>query len=205
MAGARTQPSLLLRLRDTEDHAAWSQFVSIYTPLIFAFCRGRGLSEADAADVAQDVLKAVARAIPRFNYDPSRSSFRNWLFTVVRSKLNNFFATRARQPRRAGDTTIQRFIEGEPDCASEETWHREYQANLVLWATEQIRSEFKDTTWNAFWRTAILAEAIEQVAVDLGLSVNALYVARSRVTTRLKQVIQSVECDPGAVESVSHG
>ena len=205
MAGARTQPSLLLRLRDTEDYAAWSQFVSIYTPLIFAFCRGRGLSEAEAADVTQDVLKAVAGAIPRFNYDPSRSSFRNWLFTVVRSKLNSFFATRVRQPRRAGDTTLQRFIEDEPDCGSEETWHREYQANLVLWAAEQIRSEFKDATWNAFWRTAILAEAIEQVAADLGLSVNAMYVARSRVTTRLKQVIQSVECDPGAVESVSHG
>ena len=190
-ANQETQPSLLLRLRDPGDDAAWSRFVSIYTPLIVAFCRGRGLSETDAADVAQDVLKSVAGAIPRFTYDPERSSFRNWLFTVVRSKLSNFFAAQARQPRRAGETTVQHYAENEP--ALEETWHREYQANLVRWAAEQIRVEFKDATWNAFWRTAILGEAPEQVATEVGLSVNALYIARSRVTTRLRQVIETVE------------
>lgn len=188
-----TQPSLLLRLRDANDDAAWSQFVAIYTPLIFAFCRGRGLGVTDAADVAQEVLKAVAGAIPRFNYDPQRSSFRNWLFTVVRSKLNNFFAAQARQPRPAGDTTVQQFAETEPDRAIEDTWRREYQANLVRWAAGEIRDEFKLGTWDAFWRTAILGEAAEEVAAQLGLSVNALYIARSRVTTRLRQVIQSIE------------
>ena len=190
-ANQETQPSLLLRLRDHGDDAAWSRFASIYTPLILAFCRGRGLSETDAADVAQDVLKSVAGAIPRFSYDPERSSFRNWLFTVVRSKLNNFFATQARQPRRAGDTTVQRFMENEPTL--EETWHREYRANLVRWGAEQIRPEFKPATWDAFWRTAILGEAPERVATDLSLSVNALYIARSRVTNRLRQVIATVE------------
>jgi RNA polymerase sigma-70 factor (ECF subfamily) len=190
-ANQETQPSLLLRLRDPGDDAAWSRFVSIYTPLIAAFCRGRGLSETDAADVAQDVLKSVAGAIPRFTYDPQRSSFRNWLFTVVRSKLNNFFVAQARQPRQAGETTVQHFTDNEP--ALEETWHREYQANLVRWAADQIRPEFKEATWNAFWRTAILGQAAEQVAIEVGLSVNALYIARSRVTTRLRQVIQTVE------------
>src|SRR5262245_45242449 len=110
-----TRPSLLLRLRNAGDDEAWSQFVTVYTPLIFGFCRGRGLSEADAGDVTQDVLKAVASAIPRFEYDPERSSFRNWLFTVVRSKLNNFFALQARQPRPAGETTLAQFTESEPD------------------------------------------------------------------------------------------
>ena len=191
VANLETQPSLLLRLRDPSDDAAWSRFASLYTPLIFAFCRGRGLSEADAADVAQDVLKAIAGAIPRFSYDRSRSSFRNWLFTVVRSKLNNFFAAQARQPRPAGETTVQHFADHEP--ALEETWQREYQANLLRWAAEQVRAEFKDATWNAFWRTAILEEPAEQVAADLRLTVNALYIARSRVTTRLRQVIRMVE------------
>jgi RNA polymerase sigma-70 factor (ECF subfamily) len=141
--------------------------------------------------VTQDVLKSIVGAIPRFTYDPERSSFRNWLFTVVRSKLNNFFAAQARQPRHAGETTVQRFTDNEP--ALEETWQREYQANLVRWAAEQIRPEFKDATWTAFWRTAILGEAAERVASELSLTINALYIARSRVTTRLRQIIQTVE------------
>src|SRR5262245_42123731 len=109
-ADVPTRPSLVLRLRDASDAAAWAQFVEIYTPLIFAFCRGRGLSEPDAADVSQEVLKAVAGAIPRFQYDPDRSTFRNWLFTVVRSKLNNFLSAQARRPRLAGETTINQFV-----------------------------------------------------------------------------------------------
>ena len=142
-ADLQTRPSLLLRLRDAGDEAAWSQFVTVYTPLIFAFCRGRGRSETDAGDVSQNVLKAVAGAIPRFDYNPERSSFRNWLFTVVRSKLNNFIVAQARQPRLAGETTIQQFVDGEPDRALEESWQREYQANLVLWAAGQIQGECK--------------------------------------------------------------
>lgn len=192
-AGQETRPSLLLRLRDAGDEAAWSQFVAIYTPLIFGFCRGRGLSDTDAADVTQDVLKSLTLAIPRFDYDPQRSSFRNWLFTVVRSKLNSFFTAQARQPRPAGETTLRQFVEGEPDRATEETWAREYQANLVRWAAGQIQSEFKAQTWDAFWRTAIQGEAAETVAGELGLTLNALYIARSRVTSRLKQAIQTVE------------
>ena len=201
----QTRPSLLLRLRDAGDEAAWAQFVSLYTPLIFAFCRGRGLSEADAGDVSQEVLKAVTVAIPRFQYDPERSSFRNWLFTVVRSKLNNFLAAQVRQPRLAGETTIQRFVDGEPDPALEEGWRREYQANLVRWAAGQIQGEFKRQSWDAFWRTAIQGEPAEAVARELGLTLNALYIARSRVTSRLKQAIQDVEASSTSIEGLVHG
>lgn len=204
-ADLQTRPSLLLRLRDAGDEAAWSQFVAIYTPLIFAFCRGRGLSESDAGDVSQDVLRAVAGAIPRFDYNPERSSFRNWLFTVVRSKLNNFIAAQARQPRLAGETTLQQFVEGEPDQSLEENWQRDYQANLVRWAAGQIQGEFKAQTWDAFWRTAVLGESAETVAGELGLTLNALYIARSRVTSRLKQMIQGVEEGATFIEGLAHG
>jgi RNA polymerase sigma-70 factor (ECF subfamily) len=200
-----TRPSLLLRLRDAGDEAAWSQFVAIYTPLIFAFCRGRGLSESDAGDVSQDVLRAVVGAIPRFDYNPERSSFRNWLFTVVRSKLNNFITAQARQPRLAGETTIQQFTEGKPDQALEESWQHEYQANLVRWAAGQIQGEFNAQTWDAFWRTAIQGESAEAVAGELGLTLNALYIARSRVTSRLKQMIQGIEDGATFIEGLAHG
>jgi len=200
-----TRPSLLLRLRDAEDHAAWSQFVTVYSPLIFAFCRGRGLTEIDSGDVTQDVLRAVAGAIPRFQYDPQRSTFRNWLFTVVRSKLNNFLAGLARRPRLAGDTTIEHYVATEPDAAWEETWQREYRANLVRWAAERIRAEFKSETWNAFWQTAMEGRPGDVVAAELGISLNALYIARSRVTARLKQTVDELEEDASLLEGLAHG
>ena len=199
-----TRPSLLLRVRNANDEAAWAQFAAIYTPLIFAFCRRRGLPEADASDVTQDVLKAVALALPRFEYHPEQSSFRNWLFTVARSKLNNFVATQARCPQPASETTIQHFTELTPDSSAEETWRREYQSHLVRWAAEQIRTEFKGATWEAFWRTAILGEEAGKVAEELGLTINALYIARSRVTGRLKTVIEELGDPLDAAEGLAH-
>ena len=200
-----TRPSLLVRLRDANDHAAWSQFVTVYTPLIFGFCCKRGLNETAAGDVCQDVLQAVAKAIPKYQYDPERSTFRNWLFTVVRSKFNNHLTAQSRQPRLAGDTTILQFAENEADAALEESWRREYQANLVRWASEQIQKEFKTQTWDAFRRTALQGEAPEVVAGELGLSLNALYVARSRVTRRLKEAIESIEKGAASIEGLAHG
>ena len=204
-ADLQTRPSLLRRLQHAGDEAAWSQFVAIYTPLIFAFCRSRGLSETDARDVSQEVLKSVVGAVPRFEYDPQRSSFRNWLFTVVRSKLNNHFHAQARQPRSAGDTTLEHFVETEPDRPLEERWRQEYQLNLVRWASQQIKPEFKPHTWEAFWRTAVQGEQAEQVAGELGVTLNALYIARSRVTVRIRQLIQELDDGTPVLEGVANG
>ena len=84
-----TRPSLLLRIRDAQDHAAWVEFVEVYAPLVHAYARTRGLQDADAADVTQDVLQAVANHAERFDYDPSRGSFRGWLFRITLNKLRD--------------------------------------------------------------------------------------------------------------------
>src|SRR5947209_958507 len=89
-----TRASLLLRLRDPRDEAAWAEFIQLYAPLVYGFARRQGLQDADAADLSQDVLSAVAGAVGRLEYDPGRGAFRNWLFTVVRRKLLNWQAAR---------------------------------------------------------------------------------------------------------------
>ena len=86
-----TRPSLLIAIRDAGNQTAWNEFVALYTPLVYGHCVRRGLQVADAADVAQEVLKAVAGAIGRFEYDRRKGSFRAWLLTVTRRKLANFF------------------------------------------------------------------------------------------------------------------
>ena len=82
-----TQVSLLIRLRDTRDGAAWSRFVDVYGPLVYGFLKRRGLQEADVADLTQDVLTQVSQAIKTLEYDRTRGSFRSWLLTVVQNRL----------------------------------------------------------------------------------------------------------------------
>src|SRR5207245_5257494 len=104
-----TRPSLLVRLRDARDELAWSQFVEIYAPLVYGFARKHGLQDADAADVTQDVLRSVAGAAKKLEYDPQRGSFRGWLFTVVRNRLRDFWAVQGRQALGSGGpSAVQR-------------------------------------------------------------------------------------------------
>jgi len=92
-----TRPSLLARIKDARDRQAWAEFVEIYAPMVYGFARNQGLQDADAADLTQEVLSAVARSAPRLEYDPARGTFRGWLFTVVRNELRDFAAARGRR------------------------------------------------------------------------------------------------------------
>src|SRR5436305_180592 len=98
-----TRASLLVRLRDPRDGAAWREFVDLYAPLVYGYARKRGLQDADAADLTQEVLRAVAGAVGRLEYDPARGAFRNWLFTVVRRKLSNWQAAKRNRDQGSGD------------------------------------------------------------------------------------------------------
>src|SRR4051794_29157890 len=93
-----TRASLLLRLRDPRDEAAWREFVGLYAPLVYGYARKQGLQDADAADLSQEVLGSVAGAVGRLDYDPAKGAFRNWLFTVVRRKLSDWRRGRKNDP-----------------------------------------------------------------------------------------------------------
>lgn len=187
-----TRPSLLLRVRTASDERAWSEFVEIYTPLIFGFARRRGLQEADAADLAQEVMRAVARHMSGFTYEPNRGTFRSWLFTVTRNKFNNFLEGRRRQPEGAGDTAVQEYLEALPCPERDGDWDREYHERLFEWACAQVRGQFQEATWKAFWQMAVEERSGEEVAAELGLSVGAVYIARSRVTARIREKVREI-------------
>src|SRR5262249_9910709 len=144
----------------------------------------------------QDVLRAVARSAGRLEYDPARGSFRGWLFTVVRNQLRNFLASPARRCQGTGDTDAQRRLEQQPDPAdAADVWDREYEQRPVAWAAEQVRGGFEDTTWQAFWLTAVEGQGARDVGARLGLTVGAVYIAKSRVLARLKEEIQRLQGD----------
>jgi RNA polymerase sigma factor (sigma-70 family) len=187
-----TRLSLLVRLRDARDDGAWSQFVELYAPLIFGFARRHGLQDADAADVTQDVLLAVARGIQTLDYDPRRGSFRGWLFTVARNKLRNFAAAQRRPGRATGDAAVQHRLRELPAPEEDQAawWDQEYERRVFAWAAEQVRGAFQPSTWQAFWLTAVEGKTGPEVARTLGLSVAAVYLAKGRVMDRLRQIIR---------------
>jgi RNA polymerase sigma factor (sigma-70 family) len=197
MKSSPTRPSLLLRIRDPQDTLAWSEFVSLYLPLLHAYGMKQGLQDADAADVAQDTFRNLARVASEFNYDPSRGSFRGWLLTVARNEVRKFFLRKNRQASGSGDSGVRSFLEAVPsEQDDEKVWEQQYQLHMFHWAAERVKHEFRDNTWQAFWRTIVDNEPIENVASDLAMSNGAIYVARSRVTTRIRQMIETVEGDP---------
>jgi len=188
-----TRASLLVRLRDPRDQTAWQEFVTLYAPLVYGYARKQGLQDADAADLGQEVLLAIAGAVAHLEYDPARGSFRSWLFTIVRRRLANW--RRTERSRAPGSYTASReLLEQYPAPQMEEVeWEAEWQQRAFAWACAQVRREVTDQTWQAFWRTAIVGQPGKQVAADLGLTLTVVYHIRSRVRARLKELIQSVQ------------
>lgn len=190
-----TRLSLLVRLREAHDEDAWAQFVELYAPLVYGFARKHGLQDADAADLTQDVLQAVSGGIRRFEYDPHRGSFRGWLFTVVRNKLRNFVAAQKRPGRGSGDADAQQRLQEVPAREEEQTawWDQEYERRVFAWAAEQVRGHFQESTWQAFWQTAVEGKSGQEAARNLGMTTAAVYLARSRIMARLRSLVREVQ------------
>ncbi len=188
-----TSASLLVRLRDGRDVEAWRQFVRLYSPIVYGFARKRGLQDADAADLMQEVLRSLATAAGRLEYDPARGGFRAWLFTVTRNKLYSFLNARRRQVQGTGDSDAQQRLLDEPEKDHAPLWDQEYNRGLFDWAAERVRGTFQDRTWQAFWRTAVEGQDPGEVARDLAMSPGAVYVAKSRVLSRLREQIQQLD------------
>ena len=194
MSGPSTSKTLLYELRDAEKDVAWSRFVDLYLPVIQDFCSSRGLQRSDAHDVSQEVLKAVVRAIQQFEYDPDKGTFKAWLYRVVRSKLANFFAKSAKQPKGTGRTTVHHMLEQLPAETPDEeaAWNLQYQKRLLHWATEQVALEVDEKSFEAFRRTTFGDESVRDVAAELGITAGAIYTAKHRIIKRIRETVQSV-------------
>jgi RNA polymerase sigma-70 factor (ECF subfamily) len=190
-AGSHTSTGTSRSLIDAarvRDPAAWERMVTLYAPLVLHWCRQWGLRDDDAADVFQDVFQSVAAHLATFRKDASRGTFRGWLRTITRNKVNDVFRRRRREPAGVGGSEAQAQLTQlpEPIPPDDEPPSDAAVAALLRRALELIRGEFESRTWQAFWLTAVEGRAPKDVADDLGMSPGAVRVAKSRVLHRLR-------------------
>jgi RNA polymerase sigma-70 factor (ECF subfamily) len=196
-SGSRTSPTLLGRLRqDPTDHEAWSQFVERYGRRIYAWCRkGALLQEADAEDVAQTVLLRLAQRMRGFDYDASRS-FRGWLRTLTRNAWSDFVEARQRGGRGSGDSSTEAALHTLP-ARDDLVARLEEQFDQEVLEEAQVRVQLRvdPVTWEAFQLQAVEGLSGAETAQRLQRTVAAVFKARTRVQSLLKDEIAHLEGD----------
>jgi RNA polymerase sigma-70 factor (ECF subfamily) len=189
-----TRPSLLVRIQDARDGDAWSTFVETYAPMVFRHCRRRGLQDCDAADVTQEVMAQVARSARDFEYRPERGRFRDWLGTVARNKLANH--VRSGKVKGRGKTlTLDEASDWADAGHPDPDWSAEFNAGVLRSALGRVRGLFEPGTWRAFEVTWVEGRPAAEAADELGLTVDAVYVAKSRVLKRLREEVAALAED----------
>ncbi|MBC8352623.1 MAG: sigma-70 family RNA polymerase sigma factor [Planctomycetes bacterium] len=188
-----TSRSLLMQLKQKEPRA-WDRLTSLYTPLVYFWCRKQHLQDQDIPDVVQEVFKTVAANIDKFRKERQTDTFRGWLRTITRSRAADHFRRLQHQPKAAGGSEAQRRfsqLSAEPiECNGsddDEVEDGQVHHALFLRALELVRSDFQDNTWRAFWRVVVDGQTPKDVAEELSMQPGAVRVAKSRVLQRLRR------------------
>ena len=186
-----TSASLLARVQ-AADPQAWERLTRLYGPVVYRWARQAGLQPEDASDVMQDVFQAVTAKVEAFQEQANGGGFRGWLWTITRNKVHDHFrALKGRAQAAGGTAALERIHElpEQPPGETSESGTIEL-SNVRRRAMELVKNDFEERTWKAFWRSAVEGDTPADVAADLGISVWAVYKARSRVLGRLRQELE---------------
>ena len=188
-----TSLSLLERVKANEP-AAWQQLVELYGPLVYYWCRQQHLNPEDVADIFQEVFRSVSGQIGRFRNDRREDSFRGWLLTITLNKIRDHFRSQRARPEASGGSDASRRL-AEIEAPREDSCDVEdpgQKGQFLHRALDLIRGEFENETWLAFWRSTVEGQFAAGIALDLGISVNAVYKAKSRVLHRLRMELKDL-------------
>ena len=191
-----TRASLILRLQNADDVAAWDEFSAIYAPVVYRVAIARGLQAADAENLVQEVMLSVARSVDQWLERTNRGSFRAWLLSISRNKAVDILTRRAtRVMARGGDSAGQLLAElPAADNVSQEL-DLEYDRAVFQWAAIQVRDVVADSTWDAFRLTSIDGVCVTDAAEQLQMRPGNVYLARSRVMTRIRELVKQYEVE----------
>jgi RNA polymerase sigma-70 factor (ECF subfamily) len=191
---SRTNTLLLVGLSDPANQAAWSEFDERYRPIVLRFARRLGLHEAEAQDAAQDTLLHVVRDFRAGKFDRSRGRLRSWLFAIARSHVLGRRRSTARRHEVRGDSALEEVADDSTlSKFFEEEWHRE----ILRTALHELRTTTRSDpqTVRAFELVVIEERPAPEVARELGLSLNTVYVAKHRTLERLRSILERLRED----------
>jgi RNA polymerase sigma factor (sigma-70 family) len=198
---SKTSPTLLRRLAASPpDQAAWNAFVDRYGPLILNWCRAWGLQQADVLDVSQSVLAKLSVQLRSFHYDPTRT-FRGWLRSLVRHAALDAMAARNRAVGRETAGLAERLASVEARDDLVRRLEAEFDLELLEAATAVVRVRVTARTWDAYRLTALEGRDSTEAAATLGLSVGAVYQAKSKVIRMLQEEVRRLGGDDAEGES----
>lgn len=187
-----TSESLLEKLKNTQDQNSWHRFVALYTPLLCGWASVLGLKSADADDLVQDVLLVALRHLPGFEYDRSRS-FRAWLHQIAKNKANEFYRRRKVAGRGIGDEGLESV--GVPATA-EEFLMQQHDSALIVSGFQLACESFNESTQKAAYEVLINDRPPADVATELGMTVGAVYIAKSRVLAKVRELLRGlIDCE----------
>jgi RNA polymerase sigma-70 factor (ECF subfamily) len=189
VADLPTSKSLLAKARDRSDQAAWNRLTELYSPLIGKWVRYHVAQRADAEDVVQEVLTTLVSDLPRFEHNQRPGAFRAWLRLITVHRLRAYWERRDSRPPATGGPCQQEALAqlADPASALSQAWDLEHDRHVTKTLLESIRLEFQPATWQAFERQVQQGESVSKVAAELGLSVNAVLIAKSRILKRLRE------------------
>lgn len=176
-----TRPSLLLRLKDPRDAAAWEVFDHIYRPMLIRYARACGVTPTDAEDIVQQCMSAISTHIGGFEYDPGRGRFKGWLRTMVNNKVRNLHRDRRDRGVESDELDGLASKENAPDEEFDRLWKQEH-----LWhCLRQLRGEVEETTYRAFEAYVIEQRPVNEICTELGIKPNLIYTIKWRMTERV--------------------
>jgi RNA polymerase sigma-70 factor (ECF subfamily) len=189
MADAPTSQSLLAKARDCSNQTAWRRLTELYQPLIEKWVRPHVPQRADAEDVVQEVLTTLVRELPRFDHNQRLGAFRAWLRTITAHRLQAYWEKKSALPMASGGQELREALDQLADPASvlSRSWDDEHDRYVTRTLLASIRLEFQPATWRAFERQVSDGQPAAEVARALGMSVNAVLIAKSRVLKRLRE------------------
>ncbi len=163
--------------------------------MLYRFIRSRGVQDADTADILQDVLRRVGNAISKLEYEKEKGGFRAWLFTITRNRLYTHFEKQQKQAVVGNDTAAYEQLNQTVDRGErlEDAWEQEHMRQLAAQAMSEVEQEVEPQTWKAFQLTAVEGISASETAKKLQMSNGAVYVAKSRVISKLRSVIERLQ------------
>lgn len=192
-----TRISLILQLKNDDDANAWCKFTEMYRPIIYRMACRRGFQDADAQDLAQQVLLSISQSIGLWEKNADESiRFRHWLRKIARNAILNAL-TRKPKDHAIGGTTLKNILESQPENEEQtlKELEQEHRREIFFQATERLKSEISADAWEIFQLSVISGKSPEEVSKIVNKSVAATYAARARAMKRMRQIVESLQSD----------